>query len=100
VKEIFQKVAEEFNISPEQVEHCWKHQWHFVWMNMREPEHPAILVNNLGTFSLRKFKLKEMISKYENYIQRHPRETSIKRLGDYREWLKTVEEYEENKKLK
>jgi len=101
VKDIYQQVAEEFQVTPEQVEHCWKHQWNFVWDNLRFPNNPAILVNKLGTFSVMDSKLNDIIDRYEKYIERHPyRESSKIRLEVYKDLKQANNNYKKNKIIK
>jgi len=69
VKEFFPKVATDQEVSEELVEDVVNFYWKEVKNQLIEPEHITLLLENFGTFEIRKKQIEVLIKEYKSLIK-------------------------------
>ena len=68
-KSFYPEIAESFNLSEDLIEAVIDFYWKEIKKQLTEPEHLALLVENLGTFEVRRKPLERQIERLKGLIK-------------------------------
>lgn len=85
-KEISQKIAERLKLSVETVDEIVLSYYKYVQKKLSNLEHERLVVDNLGTFYIKRKKLEEKLSHYKTVLEQYESKTT-KEMSDFEDIL-------------
>ncbi len=85
-KEISQKIAERLRLSVETVDEIVLSYYKYVQKKLSNLEHERLVVDNLGTFYIKRKKLEEKLSHYKTVLEQYESKTT-KEMSDFEDIL-------------
>jgi len=81
-KEISQKIADKLKLSVETVDEIVLSYYKYVQKKLSNLEHERLVVDNLGTFYIKRKKLEEKLSHYKTVLQQYENKAN-KEMSDF-----------------